>query len=205
MPTRRREKRIDTTRSTPRLVSPRRTRLARLASVRLSPDHRLCITLVAAAAAPARRLPAAGRRRRADLLGAWPRSMRPISRQATCGVIIAFDRTLEHPSLAKLLYALPCSSPSRPDFDVSLHLRALALGALWRGRRCFCWRLLNPLAGFALAIHTMTIKYTSQVYLEAVPGFFAIAAMLAFERYRAAHRRRTRGGARHAPRHCPLR
>jgi sugar lactone lactonase YvrE len=41
---------------------------------------------------------------------------------------------------------------------------------------------VNPLAGALLAIHTMTIKYTSEIYLEAVPAFAITLSILAYDR-----------------------
>ena len=38
--------------------------------------------------------------------------------------------------------------------------------------------LVSPIGGLWLAIHTWSIKYTSQVMLEAVPAFFALLAVL---------------------------
>ena len=42
--------------------------------------------------------------------------------------------------------------------------------------------LLNPLAGFFLAIHSWTIKYTAQVMLEALPALTSLLAVLAYRR-----------------------
>jgi hypothetical protein len=40
--------------------------------------------------------------------------------------------------------------------------------------------LINPLAAALLAIHTFTIKYTSQAMLERVPAFFSLLAVVAY-------------------------
>ena len=42
--------------------------------------------------------------------------------------------------------------------------------------------LVNPLAGLFLAVHTFTIKYTSQVMLEALPALTSTVAVLAYAR-----------------------
>jgi sugar lactone lactonase YvrE len=44
--------------------------------------------------------------------------------------------------------------------------------------------LVNPLAGALLAIHTMAVKYTAEIYLEAVPAFAVTASFLAYDRVR---------------------
>ena len=44
---------------------------------------------------------------------------------------------------------------------------------------CSILALVDPLAGGLLAVHTLFIKYTSQAYLEALPLFAGLAAVLA--------------------------
>ena len=58
---------------------------------------------------------------------------------------------------------------------------AAVLGTL----TAFLVALLNPLAGLWLAIHTFTIKYTSQVMLEALPALTSALVVVAYERARA--------------------
>jgi hypothetical protein len=41
---------------------------------------------------------------------------------------------------------------------------------------------INPVAGFLLAVHTLTIKYTAQAYLEAIPAFLVLLSMLAADK-----------------------
>ena len=48
----------------------------------------------------------------------------------------------------------------------------------------------SPPAGALLAVHTYTVKYTSQIYLEALPMFMATAAVFAYMRSRRAGCRR---------------
>jgi ABC-type sugar transport system permease subunit len=44
--------------------------------------------------------------------------------------------------------------------------------------------ILSPLGGLFLAVHTFTIKYTSQIYLEALPSLTSAIAVLAYARWR---------------------
>ena len=87
--------------------------------------------------------------------------------------------TIEHPALVKLLYAVAAtlrgasSQALRTARSVSLLFGVLQVALL---------AVLSPVAGFLLAIHTMTIKYTSQAYLEALPAFTSLLAIVAFER-----------------------
>ena len=44
--------------------------------------------------------------------------------------------------------------------------------------------IVNPLAGLFLAVHTFTIKYTSQVMLEALPAFTSLVTVFCYVRYK---------------------
>jgi hypothetical protein len=87
--------------------------------------------------------------------------------------------SIEHPALVKLLYG------------IGITLRGADRTALWTARalslvfgvlQVTLLALLNPLAGLFLAIHTMAIKYTSQAYLEALPAFASLLAIVAYEK-----------------------
>ena len=93
--------------------------------------------------------------------------------------LLTSRHTLEHPALVKLLYALGVllrgggRAGQMTARTISLVLGTLEVGLL---------ALLNPIAGVFLAIHTMSIKYTSQAYLEALPAFASLLAVLAYGR-----------------------
>jgi ABC-type sugar transport system permease subunit len=112
------------------------------------------------------------------------------------GEIIQYDDNLEHPPLMKLVYAgvlrflpeaeevplkpvnaPPPASLPEPIFTASRYT-ALAFGVL----EVLVIALISPLAGLFLAIHTFTIKYTSQVYLEALPAFTSALVVWAYAR-----------------------
>jgi hypothetical protein len=62
--------------------------------------------------------------------------------------------------------------------------RPLPLGRPGRPRRPHR-RPRQPAGGALLAVHTLAVKYTSQVYLEALPHLASTVAVLAFTRSRA--------------------
>ncbi|MBL7183688.1 MAG: transcriptional regulator [Anaerolineae bacterium] len=96
--------------------------------------------------------------------------------------VIDYAESREHPPLVKLLYGLG--------------VLTLGEGASWSGALYACrvisavfgtlavllLALVDPLAGGLLAVHTLVVKYTSQAYLEALPHFASLAAVLAFHR-----------------------
>ena len=113
----------------------------------------------------------------------------------------------EHPPLAKLAYGVAISGlPEAPEISdqpttaqpvrslPQPHLRTARLAAAVFGLlETLLLALLSPLAGLFLAVHTFTIKYTSQVMLEALPAFSSALAVLAYERSRVYERPRWSG------------
>jgi ABC-type sugar transport system permease subunit len=102
----------------------------------------------------------------------------------------------EHPPLGKIVTGLALTPlpafpevPDRPTDagpsndlpDLQLHAARLAQAAFGVASAVLL-ALVNPLGGLWLALHTWTIKYTSQVMLEAVPAFFALLAVVASAR-----------------------
>ncbi len=71
--------------------------------------------------------------------------------------------------------APPAQSLPQPQFFV-VRLVNAAFGVL----EVLALALLNPLAGLMLAVNTWTIKYTSQVMLEALPSLTSALAILAY-------------------------
>jgi len=110
--------------------------------------------------------------------------------------LLSIRHTIEHPALVKLLYAMgilfspgqaapqPQPNPWATSEPSQGTLANLNVG---RGISVFFGTLqvallafVSPLAGVLLAIHTTTIKYTSQAYLEALPAFSSLLALLAY-------------------------
>lgn len=102
----------------------------------------------------------------------------------------------EHPPLAKIIFGisiLPApeaalipdrSSSADPDQTLPKNLLrdARTSSAVLGSLEVLLVALVNPLAGLFLAIHAFTIKYTSQVMLEAVPALTSLAAILCYIR-----------------------
>ncbi len=89
----------------------------------------------------------------------------------------------EHPPLQRLLFgaAVWLQGPGVP-LDAAL-LAARIVSAVFGVLAVAFLALFDPVAGGLLAVHTLAVKYTSQVYLEALPLAASIAAVLALVRY----------------------
>ncbi len=95
----------------------------------------------------------------------------------------------EHPPLVKLLYSLGyLLLPPRYDASPQLYA-ARALSVLFGTLTVALATLVDPIAGVFLALHSMTIKYTAEAYLEALPQLTALIAVLALRRARQGDRR----------------
>ena len=99
------------------------------------------------------------------------------------------DSAPEHPGLVKLLYGgvfLLSPSPwanGRQDplpNPLPGGEGARALSAAFGVLHVALLALVSPAAGALLAVHSYTVKYTAQVYLEAVPMFMATVCVLAY-------------------------
>ena len=100
----------------------------------------------------------------------------------------------EHPPLAKIVYgvvlaALPPARlvPDRPtSAGPALRLPEPQLDAARLTAATFgvlevaAIALVDPIGGLFLAVHTWTIKYTSQVMLEALPALLSVLTVLAY-------------------------
>jgi hypothetical protein len=111
--------------------------------------------------------------------------------------ITSLDQNSENPIFNKLLYGLVLSwfedgsqsagmhhdilISEMPAYNKLLALRMLSV--LSGSAAVFILSLANPLAGLLLAIHTFAIKYTSVIYIEAVPLLMSVLAVWAFSRF----------------------
>ncbi|MFP8874955.1 MAG: hypothetical protein VCB42_10655 [Myxococcota bacterium] len=99
----------------------------------------------------------------------------------------------EHPPLVKLAYGFaiaglernppikpqPTGTPIPAELHEEFH-RARLLSVAAGTAQVYLVALLNPLAGLFLAIDGYHIRYTSEILLEAIPGFFAVLAVALF-------------------------
>lgn len=117
-------------------------------------------------------------------------------RMGNWDVILNPTKNPEHPPLYKLVYAAallpvnPIANPGEIDAgrdlqSVPYYPKILALrliSVIFGTAAVFLLCLIHPLAGLFLAINTYAIKYTSVVYLEALPALAALLALLAAEK-----------------------
>ena len=109
------------------------------------------------------------------------------------GFIIRDNYNYEHPAFNKLVYSLALLPfPAQEPFDLSKPLPVRQIGQFhevvamrwvsvaFGSLAVFLLALVNPWAGLFLAIHTYAIKYTSVIYLEALPLFAALLSFQAF-------------------------
>lgn len=115
------------------------------------------------------------------------------------GEIPQYQKNLEHPPMVKLLFALglkaegaPAPNWDRlevghpiPEDAVAPFRTARWLSFAFGVAQLVLLALVEPWAALLLAIEPYHAKYTAQAYLEAVPGLFALLAVLLFERARA--------------------
>jgi ABC-type sugar transport system permease subunit len=104
----------------------------------------------------------------------------------------------EHPPLQKMLYGVglltepespliadkPTSAPPDQSIPRELLHKARTVGAVEGTLTVLLLSLVNPLGGLLLAYHTFTIKYVSQVMLEALPALTSLITVLTYIRYK---------------------
>ena len=109
----------------------------------------------------------------------------------------------EHPPLLKILYGwaiagdkevrlIPdrgTSAPPDPTLPRPHLIHARTLGAVIGTLVVGIVALINPLAGFALSIHTFNIKYVSQVMLDSLPSLTSLITVLAYLKSKNSTRR----------------
>ena len=97
----------------------------------------------------------------------------------------------EHPPLAKIIFGisilplpekplipdLPTTADPNPSIPKDQLRNARIASAVFGTAESVLLAIVNPLAGLFLAVHTFTIKYTSQVMLEALPAFTSLVTV----------------------------
>lgn len=85
----------------------------------------------------------------------------------------------EHPALVKLIYALDIIALGKYATWTNAFYLSRAVSAFFGSLAVLATALLvDPLSAGLLGVHTLAVKYTSQVYLEALPHFLSIVAIL---------------------------
>jgi hypothetical protein len=133
-------------------------------------------------------------------------------RQGEFKMLAWSEHTYEHPALQKILYGVvlltqppldrlpdndlprlaPIASTEAGAWDIAA--RQLSIG--WGTLAVLVLAWVNPLAGLFLAIDTLSVKYTSEVYLESLPLLTGLLCALAYLRWFAAVRRDSAAASR---------
>ena len=104
----------------------------------------------------------------------------------------------EHPPLTKIIFGISIlplpEEPLTPDRPTTASpdqylpkpqlLNARVVSAIFGTGESVLLAMINPVAGLFLAVHTFTIKYTSQVMLEALPAFTSLLTVFCYIRYK---------------------
>lgn len=106
------------------------------------------------------------------------------------------ENTYEHPALYKIVYGIvlltqkplakfqisdlprlaPIATTEAKQWNMAARYVSVTLGTL----AVFVLALINPLAGLFLAVTSLSVKYTSEVYLEALPLLTSLLCALAY-------------------------
>ena len=100
----------------------------------------------------------------------------------------------EHPPLAKIIFGISIlgtedaslTNPEQQNWSLPQDqlLAARSSSAVLGSLTAALVALVNPLAGLFLAVHAITVKYTSQIMLEALPAFTSMVTILAYLRWK---------------------
>lgn len=118
--------------------------------------------------------------------------------------LISSQTTYEHPALYKILYGvallsqkpleklyisdLPRNGSILRSNAATWAITARSLSVLFGTLAVGVLALANPLAGLFLGIETLSVKYTSEIYLEALPLLTSLTCTLAYQRWFKAFR-----------------
>jgi hypothetical protein len=111
-------------------------------------------------------------------------------------LIASYDLNYEHPSLYKILYGVallirrpldkfhlnqvpsdqPVVSSEAATWIMAARYVSVAFGTL----AASALAIVNPWAGLFLGVHTLSVKYTSEVYLEAFPMFTSLLCAISY-------------------------
>jgi hypothetical protein len=125
------------------------------------------------------------------------------------------EHTYEHPALYKILYGaalltqqpldrlpdkdLPRQTPIASTAAGPWNMAARYMSVAWGTLAVLALSLLDPAAGFFMAVNTLSVKYTSEVYLEALPVFASLLSVLAYSRWFEDASKESAPSGRHGP------
>jgi hypothetical protein len=96
--------------------------------------------------------------------------------------IIDYAGNPEHPPLVKIIYGLAILAFGKGEvWNQALFLTRL-ISVIFGTLAVLALAIFDPLAGSLLAVQTLVVKYTSQTYLEALPLFMSILAIILLKR-----------------------
>ena len=108
------------------------------------------------------------------------------------GVFLRDNYRSEHPPLTKIITGLvlaplppapeipdrPTTSPPANELPEPLLTAARTTQAVFGAATAVLLAVVSPIGGLYLALHTWSVKYSSQVMLEAVPAFLSLLAVV---------------------------
>lgn len=92
------------------------------------------------------------------------------------GVVLLSHDPLDHFNKTDFVYNTPISNSQAAEYALADRRVSVVFGSL----TVLALAILNPLAGFFLAINSLGIKYTSEIYLEALPMLSSLLSILAY-------------------------
>ena len=112
----------------------------------------------------------------------------------------------EHPPLAKIIMGAgllaanetqilpdrPTSAEPDQNLPKEQLLTVRVTNAVFGVLTVFAFALVDPIGGLILAIHSFTIKYVSEVMLEAVPALFSLISVMAYSWWQGGSKNRSR-------------
>ncbi|MHB9033967.1 MAG: hypothetical protein ACYC6L_13090 [Anaerolineae bacterium] len=97
--------------------------------------------------------------------------------------VMDYPGNYEHPAFVKLVYAGDILLLGKDATWVNAFYLSRVTSAFFGVLAVVLLAAYSPLAGAMLAVHTYAIKYSSQVYLDAIPFALTLCAILAMLRY----------------------
>jgi hypothetical protein len=95
------------------------------------------------------------------------------------GVVLLSQAPLDVVKQTDLIDEKPILEQQAVEYALAARMVSVIFGSL----AVLFLAFINPLAGFFLAINSLAVKYTSEIYLEALPMMFSLIAVLAYLRF----------------------